>query len=285
MTRIVKTVTADGGSGGGGAGLQASDVCKIISDSIIGTGGTTLLPKCQGQWELICNCDIWTDCYASPVTFDLDTNNYRAFKWCFQGMSQCGCKYHYFCAMFHPSSGASPTGSHYYKWMDMQGDKNWPGGSCCCWQNNSGDCICWCWYCCNSTCWLPQSLSIEIGNSSHGSQTNSPANANNGRTCYDICYGARFAACDYANCNVGVNRVQGVLWNWPGVWSEKQNSGCYITKFQITASQGFIPSTSGGTWSAAAGNLALGTPCWSMYGIPCTRPTFVGCNPQSTTFA
>ena len=65
MSRFIKTVTADGQSSGGSAGLSASDVCGVID---------TYLPKYKGQVGLTttvlgrkeydCNCTATCDVAA-----------------------------------------------------------------------------------------------------------------------------------------------------------------------------------------------------------------------------
>ena len=291
MTRIVKTVSTTGESTGGSAGLQASDVCKIISDSIIGTATTSLLPRCQSKegWELICNCDHWSECYSNAIEFDVDTSKYRAFRWCFRGITHCGCCETTFCMYFVDPNGAC-QGSNWYRNYDMR-NKTWPNGSCCCWcYQTSFDCICWCWYCCNTNCSMPQAMAIEVG------QSVSKANCMSGNQsaaglCYDICYGHRWSYCDCSDWWGGSNRMVGYAWCAPFVWAETQNS-CYFKKLRIQAKYGLIPTdvSTGPSWQARWGNEPQGQPCWSMYGIPCTRPNVSGSadgapNVQTTSFA
>lgn len=290
MSRSIKTVSADGASSGGGAGLQASDVCNIICKSIIGTASTSLLPRCQSKegWELICNCNHWEDCYASSIEFDVDTSKYRAFRWCFRGITHCGCCESPYC-LYLVDAGGTCQGSVYYRYWDMR-NKPWPTGSCCCWcQQNSSDCICFCWYCCSTNCAMPQAMSIEIGQSVSKSNC-MDGNNSAGGLCYDICYGHRWPYCDCSPWWGGSNRMVGYGWCSPIVWAETQNS-CYFSKFKLAAKYGLIPTDSSSvTWQGRWGNEPQGQPCWSMYGIPCTRPNVSGsyggaANIQTTSFA
>lgn len=285
MSRIIKTVSATGGSSGGGAGLSASDVCSIICKSIVGTAATSMLPRCQDHegWELICNCDNWSDCYSSTLEWNLDTANYRAFRWCMRGITLCACCHNYFC-MYLIDNGGQCQGSDYYRYFDMRGDKPWPSGSCCCWCYGQRDYVCWCWYCCNSACSIPQSMAWEIGSSVSKANCMS-GNASSGGLCYDVCYGHRWSACDYSNNWGGSNRIKGWTWCHPTVWEENQHS-CYLKTLKIKNSYGWIPTDKASvTWQNRWGDKPQGQPCWSMYGIPCTRPNITGSNVQTTSFA
>tara|TARA_Y100000768_G_scaffold255659_1_gene194318 strand:+ start:2447 stop:3319 length:873 start_codon:yes stop_codon:yes gene_type:complete len=290
MARIIKTVTSEGGSSTGGSGVTlpqvCTAVCNVICKSIIGTAGTSMLPRCQSKegWELICNCDHWSECYSSTLEWDLDTANYRAFRWCMRGITHCGCCDTQFCMYFIDSSSAC-QGGQYYRHYDIRGNKPWPVGSCCCWELHQPDCICFCWYCCGTNCSMPQSMSWEIGTSVAKSNCMSGNNSSGG-LCYDICYGHRWPACDFSNCWGGSNRIKGWTWCHPVVWNEEQNSGSYLKSLRIKNNYGWIPTdTASATWQSRWGNQPQGQPCWSIYGIPCTRPDIAGSNVQTTSFA
>ena len=289
MARIIKTVSATGeSSGGGGAsGISNSDVCNLICSGIVGTASTNMLPKCQGQWQLICQCNQWNSSYTAPLSFDLDTANYRAFRWCWKGMIQKACCYHRFCAYF-VNAGGTCTSSAGYRWFAMQNDKKWPVGSCCCWTYCQGDCICWCWYCCGSACSMPQSMTLTIGNATQKVNCmGNPNDTNAGQICFDFCTGGKYSACDYAYCVIGQNRIQGFAWCHPVTWNaDVANANYALKSFKIQVDQDWAPTNEGSfSWQGMQGSCPLGYPCWSMYGIPCVGPTITGSNVQPTSYA
>tara|TARA_B100000427_G_scaffold328838_1_gene342989 strand:+ start:3582 stop:4442 length:861 start_codon:yes stop_codon:yes gene_type:complete len=286
MGRNIKTVSAAGAASGGSAGLSETDVCNVICKSIVGLAATTMLPKCQDKegWELICNCNNWNECYTSQLEWHVDTLQYRAYRWCFRGMTHCACCHTQFCMCFM-TKGGQANGSNWYRWFDLRGDKPWPTGSCCCWHHYSEDYICWCWHCCNTSCSVPQAMAIEIGSSVSKAQCMNGEQAAGGM-CYDICYGHRWSACDYANCWGGSNRIKGWTWCHPVVWNSNQHSTRYLEKIIIKNPYGWIPTDiASASWQNAWTNQPQGVPCWSMYGMPCVRPDITGTNPSITSFA
>lgn len=285
MARFISTKTASGGSSGGGAGVSLSEVCtavcNVICNSIVGTATTNTLPKCGNPdgWELICNCNIWKDSWATCICWDLDTSKYRAFRWCIKGMTHCSCCQTYWCMWLVAGNGACQT-SVGYRWYNLRNDKPWPIGSCCCWEAGNGDCICWCWCKCDSACSTSQALAIEIGQSVAKSHCMSGQNGTNG-VCYDICYGLKQPWCDYSCCAFGSNRLKGAVWCHPLVWDKSQDENRYLKSLKIQNTYGWIPTnTATANWQSYFGNKPQGQPCWSLYGIPCDRPTITGSNPQ-----
>ena len=127
---------------------------------------------------------------------------------------------------------------------------------------------------------MPQAIAIEIGQSVSKSNCMSGNNGQYG-VCYDICYGHRWAACDYSCCWGGSNRIKGGVWCHPLVWSEEQSSNRFLTKMKIKTNYNWIPTDQASvTWQGDFGNKPQGQPCWSLYGIPCNRPDITGSNVQ-----
>ena len=288
MARFVTTKTASGGSTGGSAGVSLQQVCTavccVIRDGIVGTAATNTLPKFGNPdgWELICNCNQWDNCWGTCILWEVDTERYRAFRWCIRGITFCGCCHHYFCTYLVNSAGNCQTNVGYRYW-DMRANKPWPIGSCCCWEAYSGDCICWCWYCCGTNCSMPQAITIEVGQSVSKSNCMSGQNGQYG-VCFDICYGHRWAACDYSCCWGGSNRIKGGVWCHPLVWAKSQHADRYFKHLKIITNYGWIPTHKASvSWQCWFGDQPQGYPCWSLYGIPCDRPDITGSNVKEFT--
>ena len=283
MARFVATKTASGGSSGGGAGVTLQQVCSavccVINDSIVGTALTNTLPKCGNPdgWELICNCNQWDSTWGTCILWEVDTERYRAFRWCIRGITHCGCCHQKFCMYLVNSSGNCQTNVG-YRWYESGDSKPWPIGSCCCWQAQSGDCVCWCWCCCGSACAVPQAVTIEIGQSVSKANCMSGNNGQNG-VCFDICYGLEQPWCDQSCCHYGSNRIKGAAWCHPLVWSKVQHNDRYFKYLKIINNYGWIPTHKASVgWQCWFTDKPQGYPCWSLYGIPCDRPTITGSN-------
>ena len=278
MARYVSTKSAAGGSSsGGGSGLTVTEVCNTICKLATQTPASQPSPLIMpgfGCWEMICNCPCWTDCYGCCVIWNVDTSKYRAFKVHYTGIRNCACCYTYvqpgfgndecFCCCNYAYRGRCVC--------------RWPMKSCCCWEAYQ---CCWpaqnaCVYCCNSqwdniwsfefTICAPMWHGCTSGNQGTG-------------VFYDWWYFKNPRCCDdydYSGCD----RQKGHTFCACLFWSCKQNATQYVTRMCLkTCETPFQSALAGGNYpSNEGGDKAAGTPCWTIWGIPCDRPEFGTCS-------
>ena len=286
MARYVSTKTASGGSAGGGSGVSLSEVCTAVC-CVIGnnaqntTTGIQVSPTTNqlipgySCWQMICNCQCWDDCYGCNVVWCVDTAKYRAFRLAYTGLRHCACCYMYFCIGLGDDNCFCQCSQAYRGVCVCM----WPEKSCCCWtaynccQIVMEPCI----YCCNSqwdniwsfvyTVCAPQYKGCTSGNQGMGIH-------------YDWCYSRKFVRyCDCYN-RTGWDRSKGATHCHCLFWSCKQNSSKYLTRLCMKSSETpFQSALAGGNYPGnEGGDHSAGTPCWTIWAIPCHIPTFGTCN-------
>jgi len=278
MTRYVSTKSASGASSGGGAGLSATDVCnticKLATQSPANQPSPLVMPG-FGCWQMICNCPCWTDCYGCCMIWNVDTLKYRAFRLQYTGIRNCACCYTYICPGFGNSNCFCNCSNTYRGACVCM----WPMKSCCCWEvyNCCGMQKDACIYCCNRqwdnawsfqfTICSPEWKGCTSGNQGTG-------------VFYDFKYARKFVACcDDYNSN-GHDRFRGMTHCSCLFWNCNMNSFYYLTRmclkvhqtpFQSLLNAGNYPTNEGG-------DHMVGTPCWTIWGVPCDRPQFGTCS-------
>jgi hypothetical protein len=288
MARFIKTISADGGTSGGSAGLSAKDVCNQIcklSTEAAGTPGTTVATSLDsqvneisggfGEWKMICNCPCWTECYGCQVIWNFDTTKYSAFKLVYRGMRLCACCYMYLCGgIGNPDCFCNCQ----YAYM---------GACVCCWPQKS--CCCWdsyycnqmfkeaCVYCCNSPCddlhgfeWTIWSPKFSWGGPKKGGWVN-----------YDFRY-KKFIRNNWDNYGwQSEDRHLGTVYCHCIFWSPCQvTDNRYFSRLCMkTANTPFQSALAAGQYNNSIGGAcAGGQPCWTIWGKPCFRPEFGTCS-------
>ena len=277
MARYVSTKSATGGSSGGGSGFTATDVCNTICNLAtqdVSKQPSPLIMPGFGCWDMICNCPCWTDCYGCCIVWNVDTSKYRAFKIHYTGIRNCACCYTYLQPGFGNDECFCCCNNAYRGRCICR----WPMKSCCCWEAYS---CCWaaqnvCVYCCNSqwdniwsfefTICAPMWHGCTSGNQGTG-------------VFYDWWY-HKFPRCcdeyDYSGCD----RQKGQNYCSCLFWSCKQNATQYVTRMCVkTCDTPFQSALAGGNYPSQEGGAeSTGTPCWTIWAIPCDRPQFGTCS-------
>lgn len=289
MARFIKTVTATGGTASGdGAGVSLTEVCtavcKVVCDNVtrnVDNSATQSIDTPQvfpgfSEWEIICNCPCWTDCYGCQVIWCFPaTKPYTAYRVYYKGMAFCPC-----CNM---------------NWQMGLGTDNcfcccsqaycigclcsWPGMSCCCWA--TGQCCVAtresCYRCCHSGNWAIVDLDMCVFQVGY---VGNEACARRGIIGYDVRWQKypdtgtsewRFNGNNY-------NRQTGYANCHCMVWGTEQSTTANRQFTRLCFCTSHVPfqsSLNAGTYiSAGGGNLSTGMPCWTIYGKPCHRPEF-----------
>ena len=280
MARYVSTKTAAGGSSGGG-GLSLADVCTAVCNTVCKLATQTpanqpspLVMPGFGCWEMICNCSCWTDCYGCCVIWCVDTSKYKAFKINYNGVRICACQYMY----MYPGVGNDDCFcccSNTYKGRCIC---DWPSSSCCC----------WCGYQC---CWMGKEMCVYCWGVQYDKAFNIEfcIRAPKWKNCtsggqgtgfwYNFAYKKWTNCCD-GHCFTSCDRVMGTNHCSCLMWSCEQNTSNYITRMCLrTESTPFMSTLAGaGNWNPNDGaENILGVPCWTIWAMPCDRPTFGTC--------
>lgn len=287
MARYVSTKSSTGGSSGsGGVSLAqvCTAVCCVISNNAenkntgveVSCANNQIIPG-YGCWEMICNCQCWDDCYGCEVKWAIDTTKYRAFRIHYTGLRHCACCYMYFCpGVGNGNCFCSCTNTYRGNCVCQ-----WPIRSCCCWE--AYDCSHMgrnsCIYCCNSQWDNAWSFTFTVCAPEHKGCTS----GNQGRGVhYDFCFQRKFVR--YCDCYVlsGWDRFKGTTFCSCLFWSCKQNSNAahYVTQMCMRSQDTpFMSTLAGGNYpSNEGGDVMTGTPCWTIYGVPCYIPTFGTCD-------
>ena len=290
MARFIKTISADGtSSGGSGAGVSLAEVCTAVckvvcNNATRSTSGITESITAPQQvpgfseWEIICNCPCWTDCYGCQVVWCFPaTKPYSAYRIYYKGMGFCACCYMNFmmglgtdscfcCCNYSYCGGCVCT---------------WPGGACCTWSKFQRcemlqDA---CYYCCNSPNWAIVDMDICVFSIGWIGNYGCSKGFNIG---YDVRWqkfpGTGWDSFEYN----GVNRARttgSTNFCQCMVWGTEQNSQAnrqFTRLCMCTSSTPFLSALSGGNYldSGGGGALQVGIPCWTIYGKPCHRPQF-----------
>lgn len=288
MARFIKTISADGSaSGGAAAGVSLSEVCtavcKVVCDNATrSTSGITesiTTPQQVpgfGEWEIICNCPCWTDCYGCQVVWCFPaTKPYSAYRIYYKGMAHCPCCYMNFQQGLGTDNCFCCCSSAYCIGCVC----SWPGSACCNWDR--GQCCVAtresCYYCCNSPTWGIVDMDVCIYSIGWVGNYGCGRGWNIG---YDVNW-QKFPATGYDGWEYNGNnrsRQTGFTNCHCMVWGTEQNSTAnrQFTRFcMCTSSNPFMSALSVGNYIAAGGgNLQVGIPCWTIYGKPCHRPQF-----------
>lgn len=286
MARFIKTISADGSSGGSGAGVSLQDVCtavcKVISaNAQCTTNGVTqsmdqrqIVPG-YSEWEIICNCSCWTDCYGCSIIWCLPTAKpYNAYRFHYTGIMFCPCCYMYMCWGLGTDNCFCCCNNSYCL-LCMCG---WPGYSCCQWSNRN---CCHlsqngCWYCCNS----PYGNIVDMAWTICQSKTMGSYRERGWSIDYDFCFRKRPQETSNTNhWTPSVNRWWGSLGECQCMyWGCEQNTNPnrIFTRICLNVSdQPWQSSLASAfqTWqSSNGGNLMTGVPCWTIYGRNCYKP-------------
>lgn len=286
MARYVTTKSASGSSSGGGAGVTLDQVCTAVCNVVCclttqQAGLTTSISPGYGEWEMICNCPNWTDCYGCNVIWCIDTSKYKAFKIKYNGIANCACCYTYMCLGFGPPKSINDCfcscSNAYYAYCTCA----WPVKSCCCWQAYAccamlnGACV----YCCNGV--TSQSWGFEwiVCAPPWKKCTN---DGQGGGVYFDFYYKKFIAECgEYYFPNW--DRQKGFNFCSCLHWSKQQNTDCYLERLCMKFSDSPMQPTVGTdtflTWCANQGGMCYtGIPCWTIWGVPCYRPKFGTCS-------
>ena len=288
MARFIKTISADGSSAGGSAGVSLSEVCtavcKVVCDNatrnangITETAFTTpqIIPG-FGEWEIICNCPCWDDCYGCQVVWCFPaTKPYSAYRIYYKGMAVCACCYMNFQMGLGTEHCFCCCSSAYC----MACLCAWPARSCCVWAR--GQCCVMtresCFMCCNSGNWSIVDIDVCVYPQSW---VGSEACGKHNTIGYDVRW-QKYQGSGYQSWEFNGNnkaRQTGTAICHCMVWGTEQNSSncrqftrlCFCTQYSP-----FQSTLNAGTYIAfGGGNLAAGTPCWTIYGKPCNRPCF-----------
>ena len=277
MARYVSTKSAAGGASGGGSGLTATDVCNTICNLAtqdVSKQPSPLIMPGFGCWEMICNCPCWTDCYGCCVIWNIDSSKYRAYRVHYTGVRNCACCYTY----MHPGVGNDSCFCSCSNSYAMMCVCSWPFRSCCCWtacnyeNMRNGSCV----FCCNSqwdnifsfqyTVCAPHFKGCTSGNQGGG-------------VFFDWWF-KKFPRCCGEYSHPGCDRIKGRTFCACLFWSCKQNADYYVTRMCLRTSETPFQSTlAGGNYPSEEGGAdGAGTPCWTIWAIPCDRPQFGTCS-------
>lgn len=278
MARYVSTKTAAGGSSGGTtAGLTAADVCnqicKLATQPPADQPSPLIMPG-FGCWQMICNCPCWTDCYGCCVIWCIDTSKYKGFKIHYNGVRNCACCYTY----VYPGAGSDDCFCCCDQNYRGHCTCSWPMKSCCCWCHYH---CCWmakdsCVFCCNSS--FDNAWSFEFCIMAPSWKGCTSGNLGTGFW-YDWHFKKFIRCCDCHNYT-GCERYKGQVNCACIFWSKEQNSSKYVSRMCVrTQETPFQSVLAGGNYPATeGGNLMIGMPCWTIWGMPCDRPCFGTCS-------
>ena len=96
---------------------------------------------------------------------------------------------------------------------------------------------------------------------------------------YDWHYKKFIRCCDCHNYS-GCDRYKGQVNCACIFWSKEQNSTHYVSRMCVrTSDTSFQSVLAGGNYPTnEGGDLMIGMPCWTIWGIPCDRPQFGTCS-------
>ena len=305
MSRFVKTVaTADGSGGGGGGGstgISAAQACQFACKAVCDMFCTNMIcPECRpyfntlpvttvNDYVVICHCDCWTNCYGQALSWCLDTNKYRGYKFCYRGIRIKGCCWWYGkmgAAAKNVDCFCCCTNSYRYakdRWC------SWPLSQCCssCWDYyNYGYVEFGCGQCCQSQCDGQFNMGWELFPKWQKAQQNSDRVRGQVGYCIWFPKGNR----DSLQCAGGHEVTIGTISHCHAnmTWScneAMKGSTCYLDRWClcVNAGHGFSSAFCGTYQDCQNGKdsnaqpLPNGvTPSWTIWGIPCCYPVNIG---------
>jgi len=281
MARYVSTKGVGGSSGG--SGMTETGVCNLLcklSTQDVSNQPSPRVSPGFGCWEMICNCPCWTSCYGCCITWDVDTTNYRAYRVHYTGLRACSCVH----TFVMPGLGSGDCLCYDGGAFRMYCICSWPVKSCCCWVAcdlacmSVGSCV----YCCQSPTDSVWSFEYTVCSPEWRGCT-SGGGCGSGIH-FDWWY-KKFNRCCGAYQFMGCERIKGyTVANVCLTWNSQQ-SDCYLQRMCLRMGcTPFMSSLAGGAWASTSGGADMaGTPCWTIWGIPCDRPEFGTCSMSSST--
>jgi len=298
MARYVTTKSATGaatGGGGGASGPTAAEVCQYACKAVCDLFCTNFItPACRPtlnympvpdrDWNVICHCNCWTNCFGCTFRIDLDTTKYKAFRICFAGQKIRACCYYYMCAAIMQKTAAAPCWcccAASYRYLRVCNREPVPRCCCC---SYFGQCRCgysigynegWCW-CCRSGCdgnafWDFKLCAAPMR----------PVSNNMGSPwMYDLCWVGQKQDEWYSDFLGQCMRIYGVGGcAMTAAWSPCQNFQDYINGICFMANLPIESTLSSGNYcqhQANPCNQPYPLPNWTIWGQPCCFPVNVG---------